>query len=75
MLVLSIGLIAFSFTRSIPVYDEDAPEDEFAFFQDVPEITLSRDGTFAGCTRSPLTGRLITTYDRDQPPGRVACPT
>ncbi|MBE7558353.1 hypothetical protein HS125_05200 [bacterium] len=75
MTLLGAGMIAASSTRAFPVYDEDLPEDEFAFYQEVSEIRVTWDGTFAGVLRSSSTGRLVTTYDRDAPPERPACPT
>jgi hypothetical protein len=68
-------MIVLSFAQSRPVYEEDLPADEFALFEEVPEIQLVFDATFSGVQRSLRTGRLITTYDRSQPKGRQACPT
>ena len=75
MILLSVGMIAVALNRSVPVYDEDVAEDDFAIYDDISEIDLTRDATFGGVIRSASTGRLITTYDRSQPVGRRACPT
>lgn len=73
--VLSLGLMGASLMRRFPVYEEDVGEDAFVFFEEVSELTLVDDATFAGVIRSTRTGRLITTYDRSQPKSRPACPT
>lgn len=73
--ILSILSIGFAFTRDFAVYSEDVAEDVFAFYDEVQEPILVYDATFSGVFRSKKTGRLITTYDRSQPQGRVACPT
>ena len=75
VVILSLAMIALSFARSFPVYEEDLSADEFAVYEDIPEYELTSDATFAGVRVSSLTGRFITTYDRSQPRGRKACPT
>jgi len=74
-ILAGLGLIAVSFVRAFPVYDEDLPADETAFYEEIGEFQLVEDSTFSGVRLSKLTGRLITTYDRTQPKGRPACPT
>ncbi len=75
VIVLGICAAAFSFTRSIPVYEEDLDADDFAVYEEISEYALVIDATFTGVFRSAKTGRLITAYDRSQIQDRPACPT
>jgi hypothetical protein len=74
-LVAGLLLIAGSFSRGFPVYDDDLPSDQIALFEEIDELQLVTDSTFSGVRLSGTTGRLITTYNRNQPGGRAACPT
>ncbi len=75
IILLSVGMIAFGALRSLPVYEEDLAEDDFAVYEEIAELQLNDDATFSGVRRSRLTGRLITMYDRGRIGGRPACPT
>jgi hypothetical protein len=75
ILALSIVLLGFGLVREFPVYEEDAGEEDLAFYEPVSEVALTEDATFSGVFVSKKTGRLISNYDRSQPHGRKACPT
>jgi hypothetical protein len=72
---LAFAAIATGLSRSHVVYDKGAAE----FGMDDPiritEKQLNADATFSGVESSRKTGKMLSTYDRSQPPGKRACPT
>ncbi len=72
---LALAAIAAGLHRSHTVYDKGAAEFGIDDPIRITEKQLNADATFSGVESSRTTGRMLSTYDRSQPPGKRACPT
>ena len=72
---LAFAAIAAGLSRSHTVYDKGAAEFGIDDPIRITEKQLNADATFSGVESSRTSGKMLSTYDRSQPPGKRACPT
>jgi len=72
---LALAAIAGGLHRFHTVYDKGASEFGIDDPIRISEKQLNADATFSGVESSRTTGKMLSTYDRSQPPGKRACPT
>jgi hypothetical protein len=72
---LALAAIAVGIGRTHVVHDKGAAEFGIDDPIRISEKQLNADATFSGVESSRAKGRLLSTYDRSQPPGKRACPT
>ncbi len=72
---LAFAAVAAGLSRSHTVYDKGAAEFGIDDPIRITEKQLNADATFSGVESSRKNGKMLSTYDRSQPPGKRACPT
>jgi hypothetical protein len=73
VLALALTLLALGATMKRKVYEPDSEATGLALFRRLADRQLVEDSTFGGVRRQ--NDKLYSTYDRDKPRGKIACPT
>jgi len=73
LLAVAVALLAVGVVRKRKVYDADAGEFGIMTYHRLRDWQLVIEATFTGVERR--NNKLYSTYDRNGPRGKRACPT